>query len=97
MTEAKLQIDGHPVTVPLELVVDAGRMFTLPLVPDVEHDVRVVMGPPYLVRAKSVIASSPAEPVVEDFFLISADLDADNEVTLYDFGILVQSFGEIGD
>ncbi len=97
MTEAKLQIDGHPVTVPLELVVDAGRMFTLPLVPDVEHDVRVVMGPPYLVRAKSVVASSPAEPVVEDFFLISGDLDGDNEVTLFDFGILVQSFGEIGD
>lgn len=97
MTEAKLQIDGHPVTVPLEMVLDGGRMFTLPLVPHVEHDVRVVMGPPYLVRAKSVIASSPAEPVLEDFFLISGDLDGDNEVTLFDFGIVVQSFGEIGD
>ncbi|MEJ5251343.1 MAG: hypothetical protein HPY54_03335 [Chthonomonadetes bacterium] len=97
MTEAKLQIDGHPVTVPLELVGDGVRMFTLPLTPDVTHDVRVVMGPPYLVRAKSVMASSPAEPVVEDFFLVSGDLDGDNEVTLFDFGILVQSFGEIGD
>lgn len=97
MTEVKLQIDGHPVTVPLELVAGQTRMFTLPLVPDVEHDVRVVMGPPYLVRAKSVMASSPAEPAFEDFFLISADLDGDNEVTLFDFGILVQSFGEIGD
>ncbi|GIV14819.1 MAG: hypothetical protein KatS3mg022_0254 [Armatimonadota bacterium] len=97
MTEAKVQIDGHPVTVPLELIVDAGRAFTLPLTPDVEHDVRIVMGPPYLVRAKTVATSSPATPVVEDFLLISGDLDGDNEVTLFDFGIFVQSFGEIGD
>ncbi|MGQ9540076.1 MAG: hypothetical protein ACUVTY_03160 [Armatimonadota bacterium] len=97
IAEAKLQIDGHPVTVPLELILDGGRFFTLPLVPDAEHDVRIVMGPPYLVRAKPVTASSPEMPVIEDFFLISGDLDGDNEVTLFDFGIFVQSFGEIGD
>lgn len=97
MKEAKVQIDGHPVIVPLKLIDDATRVFTLPLTPDVEHDVRIVMGPPYLVRAKTVTASSPAVPVVEDFLLISGDLDGDNEVTLFDFGILVQSFGEIGD
>lgn len=95
ITEAKLRIDGHPVTVPLELITDGGRFFTLPLVPDVEHDVRVVMEPPYLVRAKQVTATSPAFPVIEDFFLVSGDLDGDNEVTLFDFGIFVQSFGEI--
>lgn len=99
MTEVKVQVDGHPLTVPLELVPVDGtiRAFTLPLTPDVQHDVRIVTGPPYLVRAKSVTASSPATPVVEDFFLISGDLDGDNEVTLFDFGIFVQSFGEIGD
>jgi hypothetical protein len=104
MTEAKVQIDGHPVTVPLvplpaETLAPQqnARVFTLPLTPDVEHDVRIVMGPPYLVRAKAVTASSPATPVVEDFFLISGDLDGDNEVTLFDFGIFVQSFGEVGD
>jgi hypothetical protein len=99
MTEAKVQIDGHPLTVPLEpLFVDGNiRAFTLPLTPDEEHEVRIVMGPPYLARAKLVTASSPATPVVEDFFLISGDLDGDNEVTLFDFGIFVQSFGEIGD
>ncbi|MCS6830377.1 MAG: hypothetical protein RMM08_08285 [Armatimonadota bacterium] len=97
MAEVKVQIDGHPVTVPLELVSDNVRAFTLPLTPNAEHDVRIVTGPPYLVRAKSVTASSPATPVVEDFFLISGDLDGDNEVTLFDFGILVQSFGEVGD
>jgi len=104
MTEAKVQINGHPVTVPL-LPLPAetlapqqnARVFTLPLTPNVEHDVRIVMGPPYLVRAKTVTASSPATPVVEDFFLISGDLDGDNEVTLFDFGIFVQSFGEVGD
>lgn len=97
MKEAKVQIDGHPVTVPLEMIDDATRAFTLPLTPDVEHDVRIVMGPPYLVRAKTVAASSPATPMVEGFLLLSGDLDGDNEVTLFDFGILVQSFGEIGD
>lgn len=100
MSEVKVQIDGHPLTVPLEpIALSEGtiRAFTLPLTPDVEHDVRIVTGPPYLVRAKTVTASSPATPVVEDFFLISGDLDGDNEVTLFDFGIFVQSFGEIGD
>lgn len=97
ITEAKVQIDGHPVTVPLRPVEEGVRAFTLPLTPNVAHDVRIVMGPPYLVRAKSVTASSPATPVVEEFPLISGDLDGDNEVTLFDFGILVQSFGEIGD
>jgi hypothetical protein len=104
MTEAKVQVNGHPVTVPL-LPLPAetlapqqnARAFTLPLTPNVQHDVRIAMGPPYLVRARTVTASSPATPVVEEFFLISGDLDGDNEVTLFDFGIFVQSFGEIGD
>lgn len=97
MKEAKVQIDGHPVTVPLELVEETVRAFTLPLKPNVQQDVRIVMGPPYLTRAVTVTASSPATPVVQDFFLISGDLDGDNEVTLFDFGIFVQSFGEVGD
>ncbi len=97
MTEAKLQINGSPVTVPLEELQDGSRVFTLPLPPNVAHDVRIVMGPPYLVRAKTVTAGSPATPVEEEFVLISGDLDGDNEVTLFDFGILVSSFGEIGD
>ncbi len=97
LTEAKVQINGSPVTVPLEELEDGSRAFTLPLPPNVAHDVRIVMGPPYLVRAKTVTADSPAAPVEEEFFLISGDLDGDNEVTLFDFGILVRSFGEIGD
>lgn len=100
MTEAKLQIDGHPVTVPLVQLQEPGTSsstFTLPLKPNTPSEVRVVMGPPYLVRAKSVTASSPATPVIEEFLLISGDLDGDNEVTLFDFGIFLRSFGEIGD
>ncbi|GIV15665.1 MAG: hypothetical protein KatS3mg022_1100 [Armatimonadota bacterium] len=74
-----------------EVYLDENGYFTLYNAPEGVYDV-AFRGMHWLRRVVPQVTIAPGAPEVE-VYLINGDIDGDNEVTLFDFGLLVQAFG----
>ncbi|GIV19947.1 MAG: hypothetical protein KatS3mg023_1698 [Armatimonadota bacterium] len=71
--------------------VDENGRFTLYNVPEGVYDI-AFRGAHWLRRVVPQVTVAPGAPEVQ-VYLVNGDIDGDNEVTLFDFGLLVQAFG----
>ena len=88
--EADLRQNGHIVRRDT-VYVDANGNFTLYNAPEGVYDI-AFRGMHWLRRVVPQVTIAPGAPEVE-VYLVNGDIDGDNEVTLFDFGLLVQAFG----
>lgn len=92
--EVELRRDGQVVRRESVPVDEEGR-FTLYNAPQGVYDV-AFCGMHWLRRVVPQVTIAPGAPEV-DVYLVNGDIDGDNEVTLFDFGLLVQAFGSSPD
>jgi len=66
-------------------------------VPDGTYDVVLRIGSALPAVQRNVALQDGGAIPISFFDLLWGDIDGDNEVTLYDFGLLVRNFGRIGE
>lgn len=88
--EVELRQNGYAVRRDVVYLDETGR-FTLYNAPQGVYDI-AFRGMHWLRRVVSQVTIAPGAPEVE-VYLVNGDSDGDNEVTLFDFGLLVQAFG----
>ncbi len=88
--EVELRQNGHAVRRDVVYLDETGR-FILYNAPQGVYDL-AFRGMHWLRRVVPQVTIAPDAPEVE-VYLVNGDIDGDNEVTLFDFALLVQAFG----
>lgn len=89
--------DGNVVDAMLIEPDEDGNFEVDPNVPDGRYDLVLYFSSALPAVQKDVVMGDGSVRPVSFFDIFFGDLDGDNEVTLFDFGILVRNFGRIGE